>query len=91
MSPDGPIGYLLEGVSDIYPWLKYITTKLEDILSNQDEINARVTRISAAVSVIAQEIADLKAQPAAEALDFSGLDAAIASVEALEPAAPAAS
>jgi hypothetical protein len=40
----------------------------------------------AAQAAIAQEIADLKNQPGAPALDFSGLDAAVAGFQGLVPA-----
>lgn len=87
---DRKVGWLIEGVWDLYPWLALIVKQQEDILSNQDELDARSARIEAANVVIAQEVADLKAQVAAgtpaEDLDFTRLDAAIAGEEASEPA-----
>lgn len=83
--------WLFEGVADLYPRLKSINNKLEDILSNQDELDARTARIEAANVAVAAAIADLKAQVAAgtpaEVLDFSRLDAAVSGEEALEPVA----
>lgn len=82
--------WVFEGVADIYPWLKLINNKLEDILSNQDELDVRAARIEAANTAVAAAIADLKAQVAAgtvaAALDFTRLDAAVSGEEALEPA-----
>jgi len=87
------LSWLLLGVAGIYPWLSAINTKMEVVLSNQDELDARSARIEASNASIAAEVTELKAQVAAgtpaEALDFSRLDAAIAGEEALEPA-PAA-
>lgn len=82
--------WLFEGVADIYPWLEVINNKLEDILSNQDDLNTRVARLAAAVSAIATEITALQAQPGADALDWSALDAQLSALEAEEaPVAPA--
>lgn len=82
--------WLFEGVADIYPWLEVINTQLEDILSNQDDLDARSARIEAANVLVLASINDLKAQVAAgtpaEELDFTRLDAAVAGEEALEPA-----
>ena len=84
------LAWLLEGVADLYPWLDAINQKLEAVLSNQDELDARAARIEAADSRIEAEIADLKAQVAAgtpaEQLDFSKLDAAVGREEGLAPA-----
>lgn len=87
---EGPLlRWVVEGVGDIFPWLKEINRKLEDILANQDEIDARAARIETANAAILAEVADLKAQVAAgtpaEELDFSRLDAAVGGEEALEP------
>lgn len=74
---------------DLYPTLGLILSKLEDILANQDTINAFVARITAANELIASELVALKAQPGAEVLDFTGLESAVAGEEALEPAVTA--
>lgn len=56
------------------------------IVTDQEHLDADVAQLATAVGVIAQEISDLKNQPGAGALDFTGLDAAVASVAGLEPA-----
>jgi glutathione S-transferase len=90
--PDLPeaLCWLFEGVADLYPWLKLINNKLEDVMSNQEELDARAARIEAANVAVDAAIADLKAQvaagTAAAQLDFTRLDAAVAGEEALEPA-----
>jgi len=70
--------------------LDRIERKLEIIMSDQDILNEYVVRLGTAVNAIKAEIDALKSQPAAVAVDFSGLDAAVSSVESLEPPAPAA-
>ena len=70
--------------------LDRIERKLEVIMADQDILNEYVARLVTAVGAIKAEIDALKAQPAAVAVDFSGLDAAVSSVEGLEPPAPAA-
>lgn len=66
---------------------------MEVIISNQEHLDADVAALTAAATAIADEIAALKAQPAAEALDFSGLDNVVATFQGLvppaDPAAPA--
>lgn len=60
--------------------------KLEGIiLTDQDHLNSDVAVLSAAFTTI---IADLQAQPAAAALDFTAADALVAQVQAAVPAAP---
>lgn len=84
--------YVLEGIADMYPLFARALTMLEDILSDQDTLNADVarlvavnTRLVAANTAVAAGIADLKAQVAAgtpaAALDFSGLESALTDAE----------
>lgn len=58
-------------------------------MSNQETLDAYVAELNAAVSVVASEIQGLKDQlanlPGETPVDFTGLDAAINAVEALEP------
>lgn len=56
------------------------------IISDQEHLDADVAALVDATVKIGAEIAALKAQPAAEALDFSGLDSAVAAVSGLVPA-----
>lgn len=58
-------------------------------MASQDQINADVQVLSDALTGIAQEITDLKAQIAAqvpETVDLSGLDAIAAKAQSLVPA-----
>src|SRR3954470_20334251 len=66
------------------------------ILSNQQKLDEEVVALSNAIDGIEAEIATLKAQPAAETLDFTSLDALVtrlkedaAPAEPVEPAVPA--
>ena len=63
-------------------------------MSDQDKLNADVSALADALTGIEGEIAELKKQPAAAAIDFTALDAAIARAKgdapAPAPAAPAA-
>lgn len=68
-----------------------LTKKLEKIMANQDQLDAYVAELNDAVAVIAGEIQGLKDQlaalPTEVPVDFTGLDAAVHAVEALEPPA----
>jgi len=66
--------------------LDHANKTLGRIMTDQEHLDADVAALTTAVGVIAQEIADLKNQPGAGALDFTGLDAAVAAVAGLEPA-----
>jgi outer membrane murein-binding lipoprotein Lpp len=63
--------------------LAELHAKVDALMSQQDEINTDVTELQAAVTAIADEIAALKA--ANPALDLSGLEGAVAAVQALAP------
>lgn len=76
--------WLVAGVADLYPWLSLIALQQEKILSNQDDLNSRVARLSTAVTAIAAEITALQAQPGADVLDWSALDAQLSALEAEE-------
>lgn len=54
--------------------LDAIDAGLRDIMSNQEQLDAAVAQLNAATAEIRTEVDNLKAQPGAEALDFSGLD-----------------
>lgn len=53
----------------------------EQIMSDQDHVEQDVQAIGASVDQIVAEIAALKAQPGASALDFTSLDALVARVQ----------
>jgi len=65
--------------------LAVIDRKLTIIMADQEILNAYVARLGAAVSAIKDEIDALKNQPGSAALDFTGLESAVAGVEGLEP------
>lgn len=69
--------------------LKEIERTLETVTSNQEQLNADVSALGDAIAAVEQEVSDLKNQPP-EALDFTGLDAAVARLQGDAPApAPA--
>ncbi len=72
-------------------WEIQVDEKMEKIMADQDTLNALVARVNAGVASVSAEVTALKAQIAADvppaALDFSGLDAATAALEGLEPPA----
>lgn len=74
----------------IQVWL--LAERMEKVISDQDTLNQFVTDLTAAVTAVGAEIADLKAQIAAVvppvAVDFTAADAALAALVALEPPAP---
>lgn len=63
--------------------LDAIDRHLGVIMSNQEQLDANVAKLNAAVSEIRVEIDNLKAQPGAEVLDFSGLDDVTAKLTAI--------
>lgn len=56
------------------------------LMSDQSKLDADVQAENDALTVIEKEIADLKNQPPAAALDFTALDAAVARIKGDEPA-----
>ena len=72
-------------IADIQRTVHTINAKADRLMSQQDEINQDVAELTAAVAAIAAEIDALKnANPQ---LDLSGLEAAVAAVQALAPPA----
>ena len=70
--------------------LDRVLSLLGVIMSDQEHLNADVAALVAAAASIADEIAALKAQPAAAALDFTNLDGVVSTFQGLVPApAPA--
>lgn len=70
---------------DIITRLKAIERKLTKVTSNQDHLSADVAALGAAIAAVEAEIVALKNQPP-EALDFTGLDAAVAQLQGDVPA-----
>lgn len=56
------------------------------IMSDQEHLDADVQALGAGITVVADEITSLKNQPGAPAMDFTGLDAAVAQLQGLAPA-----
>lgn len=69
--------------------LAQIVATQEKIMADQDTLTTYAAAVEAAVGVIAQEIADLKA--ANPQLDWTAADKALTDLQALEPAQPAPS
>jgi len=69
--------------------LNQILKLLGVIISNQEHLDADVSALLAAAAAISDEIAALKSQPAAAAVDFTGLDSVVGTFQGLVPA-PAA-
>lgn len=70
------------------------TQQIGELMSNQENLDARADRLATQFGEVKSEVADLKAQIAAgtpaENLDFTKLDAAIGSVADEVPDPPAA-
>lgn len=73
-------------VRPLFKKLDKIIRKVDAMTDNQAHLDADVAAILDAVSAIESEIATLKAQPEAENIDFTGLDAAVARIQGDVPA-----
>lgn len=82
---------LLENLRTIHRKLDRLTESVDHIMSDQSHLDTDITALSGYFADIEAEVANLKAQPAADALDFTALDALVASAKAADPGpAPAA-
>lgn len=63
---------------------------MSEVQSDQQHLDADVAAESASLDAVEAEVAALKAQPAAQALDFSKLDSVVSRLKGDEPAPPAA-
>jgi hypothetical protein len=68
-------------VGAIIKRLNKINRKVNIMTDNQTKLNEDVQAILGGLAAIENEIATLKAQPAAEDIDFSGLDAVVARIQ----------
>jgi hypothetical protein len=68
--------------------LERVLKQGEQILTDQEKLDADVAALGAGLDAVEAEIAELKAQPAAAALDFTALDAAVARVQNDAPVTP---
>lgn len=57
-------------------------------MTDQDKLNADVQALTDAATAIETEIANLKNQPGAQGLDFTGLDKVVARLQGDESPAP---
>lgn len=71
--------------TDVIRRLKGIERTLHTVTSNQESLDADVSALGDAISAVEAEVAALKNQPP-EALDFTGLDAAVARLQGDAPA-----
>jgi len=70
---------LLHGVARLHK-------QMEKLMSDQTKLDSDVAALTAGLDAVEKEIADLKAQPPAAALDFTKLDAAVARLQSDSPA-----
>lgn len=88
--PKWALRSLFNSVADLYHHIDRVNERLGILMSNQETLDAYVSELNTAVSAVSTEIQSLKDQlanqvPTEVPVDFSGLDAAINSLEALEP------
>ena len=87
--PTWALRSIYSSIADLHCHIDRINKKIGTLMSNQETLDGYVTELNTAVGVIASEIQALKDQlanqPTEVPVDFSGLDAAVHAVEALEP------
>lgn len=69
----------------LHETLEHVFHILEDLMADQDTLNAAVTSLDDALTAIETEVAALKAAVPAP-LDFTALDTAVARAQAVAPA-----
>lgn len=69
--------------------IRHLTKEITRMSADQDKLDADVQALTAGLDAVEKEIADLKNQPPAAALDFSKLDAAVSRLQGDAPAAAA--
>jgi chromosome segregation ATPase len=67
-----------------------LTKEIHAMSDDQNHLDADVQALVSGLDAVEAEIAALKNQPAADALDFTGVDAVVARLQADVPPAPAA-
>ena len=70
--------------------LHTLTREIARMATDQEHLDASVQALTDGLTSVEAEIAALKNQPAAQAIDFTGLDAAVARLQGDEPANPPA-
>jgi hypothetical protein len=70
--------------------LAHLTKEIAAMSQDQSHLDADVQALTAGLDAVEAEIASLKNQPAAAAVDFTALDAAVARLQGDAPAPPAA-
>ena len=70
----------------IYQQFSTLNERITTIMTSQEKLDADVAALNTALGAISDEIANLKAQPAAAAVDFTGLDAAVNTAQGMVPA-----
>lgn len=81
------LAHILRQLDTQHRMLQRQAKKMEHLMSNQEHLDADV----AAIGPQLQEVIDaLKAQPGAEALDFTGLDTVVQQISDAVPDAPPA-
>jgi hypothetical protein len=76
---------LAKGLTAVINNQKIINRKVDMLMSDQEQLDADVQALNAGLDAVEAELAALKAQPPAAALDFSGLDNAVARVRSDAP------
>lgn len=79
-------GRLFDWLSEqILSRLQDLEGKMDAMSQDQSHLDAEVSEMAAYLTNIENEVANLKAQPAAQALDFSQLDALVARAKGDDP------
>ncbi len=86
-SPIRGLARIPERLARIEQAQSHLNRKVEQIMGKQEDLDAIVNRIDAAVAGIRQDIADIKA--ANPEVDFSALEQRVAGLEALDAENPA--
>jgi hypothetical protein len=78
--------WLDDHLNRLHQSLRDLHQKADQLMSDQSHLDTDVQTLTSYFGSIEDEIASLKGQPGAAALDFTGLDALVATVKAAVPA-----